>query len=61
MFQRSDANFDRRVSREEFTNSVGEMEKWGISIEDPDSTFDAIDTNGGGMILFDEFCEWAIA
>lgn len=36
------------------------MEKWGISISDPEATFDEIDTNGGGMILFDEFCEWAI-
>ena len=22
--------------------------------------FDSIDVNGGGFILFDEFCEWAI-
>ena len=27
---------------------------------DPDAVFDRIDTNGGGSILFDEFCNWAI-
>ena len=25
-----------------------------------DKEFDIIDENGGGQILFDEFCEWAI-
>ena len=27
---------------------------------DIEGEFNSIDKNGGGMILFDEFCEWAI-
>ena len=29
-------------------------------VDDMDAAFDNIDKNGGGIILFDEFCEWAI-
>ena len=29
-------------------------------INDIDREFRKIDRNGGGFILFDEFCEWAI-
>ena len=36
------------------------MEQWGVNIGSPEQTFNSIDTNGGGMILFDEFCRWAI-
>ena len=36
------------------------LETWGIDIEDVDAEFAAIDTNGGGIVLFDEFCDWAI-
>lgn len=35
------------------------MEKWVGPIDDPQAAFDEIDTNSGGVILFDEFCEWA--
>lgn len=34
--------------------------KWGIKIQNPDLTFKQIDKDGGGMILFNEFCQWAI-
>ena len=33
---------------------------WVGPIADIDSEFRAIDKNGGGIILFDEFCDWAI-
>jgi hypothetical protein len=36
------------------------MKKWGIVISDPMTTFKLIDKDNGGMILFDEFCQWAI-
>jgi len=26
-----------------------------------EAEFDSIDTNGGGMILFQEFCDWAFS
>ena len=38
------------------------IEKWtGEEIEDMEAEFDAIDTNGGGMILFQEFTNWAFS
>ena len=36
------------------------MEKWVGKIYDARAEFEAIDANGGGMILFGEFCDWAI-
>ena len=35
--------------------------QWVGPIEDTDAEFDAIDTNGGGQILFNEFIDWALA
>lgn len=52
-FSRIDTNFDRRVSKAEFSKAVPIMEKWGIKITDPAKSFGEIDTDNGGMILFD--------
>lgn len=60
MFQRIDANNDRKVTFSEFMQAIPIMEKWGVKIQDPQRTFKEIDLNGGGVILFDEFCHWAI-
>ena len=35
------------------------IEAWVGKI-DMEASFKEIDTNGGGSILFDEFCQWAI-
>jgi len=35
------------------------IELWVGPIE-PEKEFKSIDTNGGGWILFDEFCDWSI-
>ena len=35
------------------------MELWVGPIADMAAEFDAIDKNGGGQILFDEFVDWA--
>ena len=32
-----------------------------FSFENPEEIFDQIDKNDGEIILFDEFCEWAIS
>merc|ERR1711874_885580 len=55
-FDRVDTGDDDRISKEEFTaEGLKEvMEKWVGPI-------DAIDTNGGGQILFNEFIDWALA
>jgi len=61
MFDRLDLNGDRRISLEEFRNAIPVIEKWGIIISDPEASFNEIDTDGGGQVLFDEFCQWAAA
>jgi len=61
-FDRLDTEDDRRVSREEFTSPAMKeaLEKWVGPIDDLDAEFDAIDANGGGQILFNEFVDWAM-
>ena len=54
---------DRKISKAEFAAAVGKINAWGVAIEagaDADREFDAIDTNGGGSLLFDEFAAWAL-
>jgi hypothetical protein len=36
------------------------LKEWGVHVTDAKKTFDEIDNNHGGKILFDEFCKWAI-
>jgi Ca2+-binding EF-hand superfamily protein len=60
MFDRIDSSDDKKISVSEFKLAVPTLEKWGIKVSDPEATFASIDTNGGGSILFDEFCHWAI-
>lgn len=60
MFSGMDDDGDRRVTFEEFEKGVAKLGEWGVTIEDPKAKFDEIDTNGGGMILFDEFSKWAM-
>jgi len=59
-FSRVDADDDRRINLEEFTAAQELMEKWVGPIEDAEAEFGNIDLNEGGVVLFDEFCKWAI-
>jgi Ca2+-binding EF-hand superfamily protein len=59
-FNRIDSDSDRRISKDEFTKALPTIKKWGLTIPNPSQTFAEIDTDKAGMILFDEFCEWAI-
>ena len=52
-FSEGDEDGDRRMSKDEFVTIAGKME-----IGSPESVFDEMDENGGGVILFDEFCSW---
>ena len=61
MFSRLDTDGDRRLGVEEFKRVLPTLDKWGVKVSDPAATFSAIDTNGGGWVLFDEFCVWAAA
>jgi len=54
LFESLDADGDRRISREEFKKVASVLPM----SEDPDVVFDKVDTNKGGMILFDEFCRF---
>ena len=60
MFDAIDTSKDRRIDEEEFAAAAGLVEKWGLKVPDSGALFKEIDTDGGGMILFDEFAHWAI-
>jgi len=58
MFDEIDASDDRRVTIEEFKKAVPLVEKWGLKVSDPEATFKKMDSNGGGVVLFEEFCDF---
>merc|ERR1719431_425375 len=58
-FVRVDENSDKRISLDEFKSAQDKIESWVGKI-DAEVEFSKIDSNGGGFILFDEFCKWAI-
>jgi Ca2+-binding EF-hand superfamily protein len=60
MFDRIDSGDDRRINLDEFKTAVSMIEGWGVKIENAEETFDEIDGNDGGQILFDEFADWVI-
>lgn len=60
-FNEIDSSNDRRVTLEEFKKAVPRLQEWGVPVADAEAEFKLIDKNGGGVVLFDEFCEWAIA
>lgn len=59
-FDRIDTNDDRRVSYEEFMQAIPELQRWNIDMSDPRAQWRQCDQDGGGMVLFIEFCDWAI-
>ncbi|MHA7927728.1 MAG: EF-hand domain-containing protein, partial [Marinobacter sp.] len=60
IFDYLDQSEDHRVDLEEFKAALPELSSLGVRVEDPEQEFAAIDTNGGGSILFDEFADWAL-
>lgn len=58
-FDEIDTNDDRRISLDEFVKAYPTMERWGIK-GDPVELFKEADGDGKGMVLFNEFCRWAI-
>jgi len=58
-FCRTDADGDKRINLEEFVAAKDKLEAW-VGPIDAEAAFNEIDTNNGGIILFDEFCKWAI-
>ena len=60
MFESVDVSGDKKISLEEFKKALPVMEKWGVKINDAESEFKTMDTDGSGEIAFDEFCAYAI-
>jgi len=60
MFLQLDKSGDRRLGLNEFTQALPTLARWGIKITDAQASFKEIDTNGGGIVLFDEFVDWAM-
>jgi len=58
MFDAADDSGDHRISLDEFKSAVGKMPE--LNVSDPEAAFHEMDANGGGMVLFDEFSEWAL-
>jgi Ca2+-binding EF-hand superfamily protein len=60
MFDEVDTSDDWRVSYDEFLAALPKIQSWGVKVSNPEAEFKAIDKNGGGIILFDEFADWAL-
>lgn len=60
MFCRVDTSDDFKIDINEFKKALPTLEKWGIKIKDAQAEFNKIDKNKGGVIMFDEFCQYAI-
>ena len=60
MFSEIDKSDDNRISVDEFKQALPDIKRWGVTIEDPDKAFAEVDSDGGGLVLFDEFADWAL-
>jgi len=56
-FEQVDTDDDRRVDEKEFIEG---LDRLGMNLgkKAAKAEFDAMDSNDGGIVLFDEFCQW---
>merc|ERR1712166_29079 len=56
-FEQVDTDDDRRMDEKEFMQGIDDL---GMSLSDDEAkaSFDEMDSNDGGIVLFDEFCIW---
>lgn len=59
VFRRVESQGDDRIDLKEFLSARKTIEKWIGGMIDPEQEFQNLDTNGGGQILFREFCDWS--
>ena len=67
-FSQLDKDHDNKITASEFEAGKEVMAKWGVVFDEKDTKwrfavdtdFSKMDDNKGGVIMFDEFVEWAI-
>lgn len=59
-FCRLDSDADQRISKQEFGRGAAVLAGWGVDMSDLDLRWTECDADGQGMVLFDEFCQWAV-
>ena len=57
LFEQIDTSGDRRLDLDEFEEALPLLAGWGVAVADPAREFAAIDLDGGGKVLFDEFAQ----
>jgi Ca2+-binding EF-hand superfamily protein len=60
MFDQVETGNDHRINLEEFKEAIPKLAEWGVKVDDAETEFKVVDANGGGLILFDEFADWAL-
>ena len=58
-FDRIDTDDDRRIDHSEFMQAKEMLERWNVDMSDPEAQWKSADRDGGGKILFIEFCDWS--
>lgn len=63
IFDRIDTGHDGHISIQEFRAAIPLLNHWGLDVteDNADATFNEIDADHAGQILFGELCDWAIA
>jgi len=59
VFRRAESQGDGRIDLKEFLGARKTIEKWIGRMVDPEQEFQNLDANGGGQVLFREFCDWS--
>ncbi len=60
LFDSIDGDNDQRITFAEFEKAVPLLRQMGQEIPSPEATFKELDADRGGMILFQEFSDWAL-
>jgi len=59
-FDLIDMDGDKRITFKEFKLAAPQIAAWNIDMRNPEAQWKKCDADGGGKVLFDEFCNWAI-
>lgn len=59
-FDLIDLDGDKRLTFKEFKCASPQLTNWGVDMSNPEAQWKICDSDGKGMVLFDEFCNFAI-